>query len=227
MILSFEKPMQNFRGLVRWLAMLALVGTLSACESAYYGLYEQFGILKNDLLVDSVEEAVEAQEEAKEEFKSAFEQFEAVVGVPESDLKKVYNRLSGSFEDAEDKAKTVSERIESVEDVSEDLFEEWESEIEQISNASLKQQSKSQLRTSRTRYGELMRAMRAAESRMEPVLTSFRDHVLFLKHNLNAQAIASLKGELGGIETNVGRLIDEMEKSISEAQDFLATMEAG
>ena len=36
---------------------------------------------------------------------------------------------------------------------------------------------------------------------MEPVLTKFKNRVLFIKHNLNAQAIASLKGteiELGG-----------------------------
>ena len=36
--------------------------------------------------------------------------------------------------------------------------------------------------------------MRLAESRIEPVLKSFRDQVLFLKHNLNAKAIASLRG---------------------------------
>ena len=60
---------------------------------------------------------------------------------------------------------------------------------------------------------------------MDPVLTSFRDHVLYLKHNLNAQAIASLQGDLGGIESDVGRLIAEMEKSIAEAQSFIKTME--
>lgn len=62
---------------------------------------------------------------------------------------------------------------------------------------------------------------------MEPVLSSFRDHVLYLKHNLNAQAIASLQGELGGIESDVGRLIAEMERSIAEAQSFINDMAAG
>ena len=113
-------------------ALLGLSGGLAGCETAYYGLNEQFGILKNDILVDRVEEAMEAQEEVKEEFKSAFEQFEAVVGVPDSELKSVYRKLNSSFEDAESKAEEVSDRIDSVEDVSEDLFEEWEEEIEQI-----------------------------------------------------------------------------------------------
>jgi ElaB/YqjD/DUF883 family membrane-anchored ribosome-binding protein len=207
--------------------VLSCILLLGACESAYYGVQEQFGNLKNDILVDRVEDAMEAQEDAKEEFKSALEQFEAVVGVPESQLKSVYGRLSDAFEDAEDKAATVTKRINSVEDVADDLFDEWADELEQISNASLRSRSASQLRTSKRRSTDLITAMRRAEARMEPVLTSFRDHVLFLKHNLNAQAVASLQGELGGIESDVGRLIREMEKSIAEAQSFINTMEAG
>ena len=38
---------------------------------------------------------------------------------------------------------------------------------------------------------------------MEPVLTAFGDRVLFLKHNLNAQAIASLQGHAASIEADV------------------------
>ena len=207
--------------------VLMLVVFLGACETAYYGVYEQFGVLKNDLLVDRVEDAVEAQEEAKEEFKSAFEQFEAVVGVPDSDLKSVYTKLSGAFEDAQSKAAEVDSRVAAVEDVSEDLFDEWADEIEQISNKSLQQKSRSQLSASKQRYAALHKAMRRAQDRMAPVLTAFSDHVLFLKHNLNAQAIASLKGELSSIESDVGRLIADMESSIGEAQNFLKSMDAG
>ncbi len=94
---------------------------LGGCESAYYGMQVKLGNLKNDILVDRVEDAMDAQEEAKEEFKDAFEQFESVVSLPESDLKSVCNRLHDAFEDAQDKAEAVSGRIERVEDVAEHL----------------------------------------------------------------------------------------------------------
>lgn len=204
------------------LGLLSCVGL--GCETAYYGLNEQFGILKNDLLVERVEEAMEAQEDAKEEFKSAFEQFEAVVGVPDTELKSVYQDLNDAFEDSKSEAEEVSERIAAVEDVSEDLFEEWEEEIGAISSPDLRRRSSTQLRTSKTKYASLIQAMKKAESRMQPVLTSFQDHVLFLKHNLNAQAISSLKSELGSIESSVGRLIQDMESSINEAQSFIDDM---
>ena len=198
---------------------------MSGCETAYYGINEKFGRLKNDILVDRVEDAMSAQEDAKEEFKDAFEQFEAVVGVPESELKSIYRKLSSAYEDAEEKAAAVTSRIAAVDDVSGDLFEEWADEIEQISSASLRSKSKTQLNTSKRKYAGLIKAMRQAESRMQPVLNSFKDHVLFLKHNLNAQAISSLKGDLGGIESDVSRLIEEMERSIAQAQDFINDIE--
>jgi hypothetical protein len=212
---------------MRFVLIVSLTLLVGGCESAYYGVNEKFGILKNDILVDRVEDAMDAQEDAKEEFKDALEQFESVIGVPESELKSVYGKLNDAFEDSEAKAATVSSRIDSVEDVAADLFDEWAEELEQISSASLRRKSSAQRKTSQRRYAGLIKAMKRAESRMEPVLVSFRDHVLFLKHNLNAQAIASLQGELGGIESDVGRLIKEMEASIAEAQSFIKTMDAG
>jgi hypothetical protein len=59
---------------------------------------------------------------------------------------------------------------------------------------------------------------------MNPVLAAFKDQVLFLKHNLNAQAIASLGSTATQIEGDVARLIKEMEASIGEADDFIKQM---
>ena len=52
------------------------------------------------------------------------------------------------------------------------------------------------LNDTRSRYKQLMASMRRAERSMSPVLESFEDQVLFLKHNLNARAIGALRNEL-------------------------------
>jgi len=197
----------------------------SGCESTYYSVWEKLGKEKRDLLVDRVEDAMGAQQEAKEEFADALEQFSSVVKVEPSKLKSIYEKLSSAYDDADEQAGEVSEQIDRVEDVSEDLFREWKAELGEIQNTQLRKSSSAQLRSSQTKYQALIRSMRQAESRMGPVLTAFKDNVLFLKHNLNAQAIASLKTELSNIETNVGVLIREMETSINESQDFIRDME--
>lgn len=212
------------RMLIRFVAVLALFA-LGGCETAYYGAWEQFGIYKRDLLVARVEDAAEAQEDAKAEFQDALEQFASVVTVEPSRLKQTYQTLSDAYDDVSAKAEKVTERVDAVQNVSEDLFDEWRDELEQINSVELRRASQRQLKASERKYRALIKAMRRAEMRMHPVLTAFNDHVLFLKHNLNAQAIASLKGELGSIESNVSRLIEEMEASIAQSQAFIQEMQ--
>lgn len=56
---------------------------------------------------------------------------------------------------------------------------------------------------------------------MQPVLTKFHDLVLYLKHNLNAQSIASLKGESARIQAEIFQLIKQMNTSIAQADEFI------
>jgi hypothetical protein len=60
---------------------------------------------------------------------------------------------------------------------------------------------------------------------MEPVLASFRDQVLFLKHNLNARAVTGLSGTARDLERDISRLVSEMERSITEADAFIRTLQ--
>jgi len=56
---------------------------------------------------------------------------------------------------------------------------------------------------------------------MDPVLATYRDQVLFLKHNLNAQAVRSLDTTSRTLQQDVSRLIAGMEQSIREADAFI------
>ncbi|MCP4045759.1 MAG: DUF2959 domain-containing protein [Gammaproteobacteria bacterium] len=186
---------------------------------------EGLGIEKRDILVDRVEEARDAQDDASEQFASALEQFRSTVNSDGGDLEEVYDRLNAEFERCAADAEEVSERIDSVEDVAGDLFEEWEAELDQYSSTSLRRNSASLLNDTRKRYKQLMSAMRRAERSMEPVLVAFQDQVLVLKHNLNARAIGALKNELDSIERDTANLITQMQKAIAEANAFIDSME--
>jgi hypothetical protein len=199
--------------------------TLAGCSGTYYKAMEGLGIEKREILVDRVEEARDAQDDAAEQFASALDQFRSVVTIDGGDLEKVYDRLNGEFERSQARAVEVSGRIESIEKVAEDLFEEWEGELEQYSSAGLRADSAALLRDTKSRYGQLMKAMRRAEGAMPPVLEAFEDQVLVLKHNLNARAIGALRNELGNIERDTAALIAEMQKAIAEANTFIASME--
>jgi chromosome segregation ATPase len=198
---------------------------LSGCQGAYFKTMEKLGYQKRELLVARVKDARQSQEEAKEQFQSALERFSAVLNFKGGELQEKYDKLKAELDGSESKATAVRERIDDVEDVADALFDEWQSELDQYSDDNLRRASKNKLDDTRRRYKQLISAMKRAERKLDPVLSVFRDQVLFLKHNLNAQAIASLQDERVSIETDVASLISEIEASIREADAFIKEME--
>lgn len=215
----------SFSFFSRFTATILMTLTLTACSSLYYSGLEKMGIPKRDIMVYRVEKARDTQEEAKDQFKSALAQFTKLTNFQAGDLEEIYNRLNSEYEASVDKAEEVRKRIDDIEDVSEALFEEWQEEIGQYSSASLKAGSERKLASTRRQYKQLIEAMNRAYEKIPPVLAVFKDQVLYLKHNLNAQAIASLKGELKTVESDVSALVAAMEKSIDEANAFIKTIE--
>jgi hypothetical protein len=199
---------------------------LGGCRSAMYSALETIGIEKRDVLVRRVSEARDSQAAAKEQFASALDEFRSVVKVNGGDLERTYDRLNGEYERSSERASAVTERIDEVEQVANDLFREWEDELDEYSNAQMRNNSRRLLSDTRRRYQTLIAAMRRAEGSMAPVLDAFQDQVLALKHNLNAQAIGSLRSELGAIEKQTGALVRDMERAIAEANAFIDSMSA-
>ncbi len=212
------------RYLLLLLVTCIALASLSGCQAARYRALEAMGVEKRDILVSRVERARDAQDDARDQFTSALERFRATVEVDGGELEETYSRLSREHDQSVRRARAVSDRINAVESVATDLFKEWEQEIDLYSDPGLAARSRDILRDTRSNYGRMLTAMRRAEASMEPVLAVFQDQVLFLKHNLNAIAIASLRQELAGIEQATAALLEDMEVAIQQADAFLTTL---
>src|SRR4029453_1977367 len=210
----------------RTLLVLAVL-VVTSCQTAYYAAMEKLGYPKRDLLVSRVQQARDSQQAAKEQFQSALERFRAVVHFRGGELEATYNALSAELERSEARAQTVHQRIAAVEEVAQALFKEWEAELAQYTDESLRRGSARPFAQTRQRYTPLIRTMKRAEATMTPVLAAFRDQVLFLKHNLNARAIAAIRQEGVEVETEITGLIRAMEAAIAEADAFIKGLDQG
>ena len=218
--------MKTFLKIALLLSSALLFTGCSTVNDAYYsGVEKLTGKEKRDLLVKRVSNARDAQQDAKEQFVSALDEFTSIVNFDGGELEKRYGRLKSELDRSNNRASAVSSRIASVERVSRSLFAEWKDEINSYDNANLKAQSQKLMGDTQGRYSQLIGKMKAAESKMNPVLRAFNDQVLYLKHNLNATAIASLKTELDSVEGDVASLIRDMEASIAEADAFIQGMQ--
>ena len=208
----------------RWIAGIAVVIALTGCKSTYYKTMKTFGKEKRDILVSRVKDSKKDQQQAKERIKTTMESFQELTGFNGGSLEKNYKKLNGEYEKAEDSAKKLHDRIDSIDQVSNDLFREWQKEIDGMDNKRLKTQSATMLKQSRLNEANYVKSMRQTEAKMTAVLTAFHDQVIFLKHNLNARAIGSLKGTSAKISTDVSVLMASLDGSMAQADALINSL---
>jgi hypothetical protein len=194
-------------------------------NNVYYQSRESLlGHHKRDIVVVQVDQACQSLKDSRDQFVDALDKFKSIVRMEDSSLELRYQQLKRRYDLCRSKADQFNQRIQAIEQVSEALFAEWEAELNLYSNRALRARSQQQLKKSRQQYGRLLKTLQIAETRMHPVLAAFQDQVLFLKHNLNAHAIAALRHEFIEIGVDITKLIEVMEKTISEASQFVSVL---
>ena len=83
--------------------------------------------------------------------------------------------MTREYERSESRAQDVHDRIAKVQQVADELFKEWREELKQYSDQDLRRRSEQQLEDTRRQYDRLIDVMKAAESRMAPVLSAYKD----------------------------------------------------
>ena len=214
----------SYLQIARTAAVCATLLALTGCASVQYSALEKVGIHKRDILVDRVEDARDSQTETREELVSAYEELSSLIDYDGGELEKKYERLSKQVERSRDSTEELDEHLADIDRVSEDLFDEWKSELELYSSAALRADQEKKLALARKQFAMMRKRMQTARDRVDPVMAVLSDNVLFLKHSLNAQALAALRGQASVLEGQVDVLIRDMQIAIEEADAFISRM---
>lgn len=205
--------------------LLAVVICTSGCQSLYNTTLEKvFGMEKRQIFKKSVEDVSANQKKAQETFKDSITRLKELYNFNGGNLEAVYNKLKSSYENAKSQADRVHDRIDNMEGLAKSMFAEWDKEIKQFSNPAFAQDSRQKLTKTKVKYELLSKSVKESEASMRPVLKQLNDHVLYLKHNLNASSIGTLKGESVSIQGEIEGLIQRMDGSIREADSFIKTL---
>jgi ElaB/YqjD/DUF883 family membrane-anchored ribosome-binding protein len=212
--------------LLQFLALVVGLSTITGCQTAYYSAWETVGVHKRDLLKKFVVAARNEQKETSQEFQSALERLRKLYAFDGGDIERMYAEVKADYDGLNDRATSVRKRVKDVHDVAEDLFKEWEKELKEYSSEELRAASRRQIYQTRARFEDLSASLKRAEASMSPVLSRLKDQTLFLKHNLNARALASLKGESSNIQAEILKLIAEMDSAVKKADSFISELPA-
>lgn len=184
-----------------------------------------FGYEKRELLQKAVESVKTDQIQAQEQFQDAMTELKSLYGFDGGQLEKMYNKFKDEYDDCKDNAKSVNDRVNNMDRIAKSMFSEWSKEIKRYTNKEFAKDSQEKLTLTKRKYDGLVKAARKSEEAMEPILRKMNDHVLYLKHNLNAAAFGSLQGETNKIQSDVSELTKRMGESIQEANSFIQLLQ--
>jgi len=203
----------------------SLFVSILACSSVYYSVWEAFGQHKRDLLRSNVIKGRDQQVAVQEELRDALEVLRTEYGHNDTKLSVRYDKVQAAYDDASSEAESLNKRIKKMNSIAEDLFEEWQGEADGMGNARLKSLSLSKLSDMKRRYGKLRSSLSDSQNKMMPVLKEFEDHVLYMKHSLNSEALGTLANEARNIEADIQKLVSRMDGAIQDTDSFLKTLE--
>ncbi len=189
--------------------------SVSACTRTYYATMHKLGKEKRDILVSRIVDGKKDQDKAKEQLKTTMEAFQELTGFQGGDLEKIYNKLNKEYESAQSRADKVIGPGEIDRQGRQRSVQRVDRRDRADADRELKSKSRAMLSDAQSRHEQYMAAMHATEKKMEPVLQAFHDQVTYLKHNLNARAIKSLKGH-GGPHRHPGPVADGGHRKVDE-----------
>src|ERR1700753_4336688 len=181
---------------------------------------------KSDILVSRIKDAKKDQDQTKQKLQTTMESFQALTGFTGGSLEKSYKGPTSDYESAAWQAGKLHDKIQSIDQVSNDLFKEWQGESNALDNGKPNRQDRGTFGNSTGRPAAYMRAMHQTEDQIAPVLKVFHDQVLFLKHNLNSRAIGSLKNTSAGLKNDVAGLVQSIDASSQEADKLISSLAA-
>jgi len=206
--------------LLRLLALIPLL-VLGSCQAMYLGTLEQFGFEKREILCERIEAASDAIVILEQRLDETFSVYREAIHQEGGNLSASQKRFSNFYDKTEDAASEFNSRIEKVQAVANAMFEEWNAESGEIIDTELRRKSRSNYTRALTRYGNLLRSMRAVQAETDPILTRLRDHVLFMKLNLHPNAYAPLRSTEDDFVASAVAVSETMKATIEEATNFL------
>jgi len=210
--------------LLRLCLALVFAASFTGCTGAYYRSLEQRGMTKRDLLVRRIQHVQSAQEEAKYQFTRALESLRTIAQVEPGRLREKHAELDAQYKNGSERARDLRKRLPAVDSAAAVLFKEWEKELALYQSPALRAQSEQELAATRARYAEFIRTQEAILAQIAPVLVSFRDQVLVIKHGLNPEARSDLDNTLRSLREELSGLIRSIDDSTRAADAFIESL---
>lgn len=139
----------------------------------------------------------------------------------DGDPLEVHAAMALAAERADLQAKELERSIAPMKASGEALFQRWTNDLESFRSASMRARSAERLAQTRARYDAIVASVEPAFERMQELNVLLGDSVLFLANDLNAGAIADLRGDIEAMLASAKELSGQLDVCLSAADGYM------
>jgi chromosome segregation ATPase len=198
---------------VRFVRVLALLAV--AALAAWPARAQDEGVKQVEQLIKKSGSTVQAIAETKMQLQKTMDVYNALLSDDAKNMKSNYKKLQSEMESTEKKRGDIKLRADEMNSEATNLFKTWADSTAAIENTDLRKRSEERLAKTKASFAEIGTVGQKAVDIYGPLMKTLQDQVTYLGHDLNAQAIQSLKQDAAKVNEKAQALMKSIDDTIS------------
>ena len=198
------------------LAVLALAATAGAQSDE--------GVKQVERLVKASGNTVKAIADTKVQLMKTMEVYNSLFADDADNRKKIYNNIQKEMENTEKRRGKIVEEAAKMNAEADALFKDWTNSTAAIESPDLRKRSEERLNATKASYAEIGTAAQKAGDMYGPFMKALQDQITFLGHDLNPDAVASLKPDAAKLNERADQLIRSIDDTIATSNKNIGAL---
>jgi hypothetical protein len=209
---------------IKWGEMTARVIVIGAALALVPAASAQDGVKQVEQLIKKATSTVKSIDATKAQLQKAMDAYNIVMAAETTDRKSAYSKLQKAMKAAEKNRTEISRHADEMNAEADALFQNWSASIAGISDPALRAMSEKRLVDTRVRYADIQAQSLKAGGLYTAFMTTLNDHVIFLGHDLNGSAVASLAQESAKLNALAAALYAAIDQATGAANTNIAAL---
>jgi hypothetical protein len=182
------------------------------------------GVKQIQELIKTAKAEVQSIDTAKLQLQKTMDAYNAVMAPEVKDRRDAYKQLQKEMANTDKRRADVSTRSTKMNAEADKLFKSWEESTARIQSPDLRKRSEDRLKKTQDRFAELRQTGQNASSQYESFMKTMQDQVVYLGHDLNPGAVASLKPDADKLNTRAQDLYAVIDKITTAANTNISKL---
>jgi len=182
------------------------------------------GLKLTERLIKSSGDTVKSIVETKIQISKTLGVYNDLRGDAVKDRRRAYRSLVKEMENCDKRVAKVREQTAGMNGDASAYFKDRGASLEKIASEDLRKLAGDRLDDSKTRFEAVLAAGRAAGEDYQALMAKLRDQVLFLGHDLNPTAVASLEKDAGELNAQAKQLFGKIDETVTSFNEYIKSL---